>query len=198
MVFKQGFYFYLSVRSAKLLLELVDGMLNLAKSESTTEQLYITPFNLRHVIDECWSLLSNRAQEKNITFQVKLSERLPEIVEADKQKLSRVLINLLSNSVKFTSNGLIKVIVEMDQNSEIKNMVRFTISDMGIGMSKDFVANLFTPFLQEKSSTSEQGYGLGLAITKNLVKKMGGQLEVESELGVGTTFVVKLPIVNLS
>jgi signal transduction histidine kinase len=123
------------------------------------------------------------------------------IMHTDQTKLRQVLYNLLSNAAKFTTNGKVKLVVKIEkfdsQKAASNGIITFTVTDTGIGMSEQQQQKLFQPFTQGDASTTKRygGTGLGLAISRHFCHMMGGEIFVESELGVGSTFAVSLPLI---
>ena len=173
------------------LLDVLNDVLDMSKIESGKFTLAEEPFDLSSAMDEVAVMIEQRCHEKNILFQSNHQEFLPMYILGDKLRLKQVLINLLGNAVKFTeNNGKISFLTELLSEDESQISVRFTISDNGIGISKEQAKHLFMPFEQADSNISVKygGTGLGLAISQNMVNRMGGNIEVESTLGEGSVF----------
>ncbi len=184
--------------SSKHLLGLINDVLDMNKIESGSTTLNLVEMNLAEVIDEINTIIRPQAKAKNQTLEIFASRLNFEHLLGDKMRINQVLMNLLSNSVKYTpENGTIEMRVdELPQVVDNYSRIRFTISDNGQGMSEDFLKVIFDPFTREDARVSHeiQGTGLGMAITKNLVDLMGGSIKVESKLGEGSTFVVELEL----
>ncbi len=180
------------------LLGLINDVLDMNKIESGSTTLNLVEMNMAEVIDEINTIIRPQAKSKNQTFDIFASHLNFEHLLGDKMRINQILINLLSNSVKYTpENGTIEMRVdELPQVVDNYSRIRFTISDNGLGMSEDFLNVIFDPFTREDSKVTHeiQGTGLGMAITKNLVDLMGGSIKVESKLGKGSTFVVELEL----
>ncbi len=180
------------------LLGLINDVLDMNKIESGSTTLNLVEMNLAEVIDEINTIIRPQAKAKNQTFDIVVSHLDYEHLLGDKMRINQVLINLLSNSVKYTEeNGTIEMRVdELPQVVDNYSRIRFTISDTGLGMSEDFLKVIFDPFTREDTKVSHeiQGTGLGMAITKSLVDLMSGSIKVESKLGEGSTFVVELEL----
>ncbi|OZH54058.1 hypothetical protein AFK68_13425 [Hydrocoleum sp. CS-953] len=202
--------------SGDALLILINDILDFSKIESDKLELEEQPFNLRTCIEECLDLLAPRATEKKLELAYLIDRQTPEVIVGDITRLRQVLVNLLSNGVKFTETGEVVVSVtaspqNLDLNSSenrhcpIPNQtectqpntpcpifytIQFAVKDTGIGIPRDRRNRLFKPFSQVDASTTRYygGTGLGLAISKRLTEIMGGTMWVESELGVGSTF----------
>lgn len=180
--------------SSKHLLHLINDVLDMSKIESGKFTMSNEHFVLTEVVENVSGIIYSQAAAKNQRYDVIADVPHCNLV-GDQLRLNQILINLLTNAVKYTpEDGKIKLTIQ-EVPYKIKNMVRlrFTISDNGIGMSKDFLKKLFVPFEQETQSVG--GTGLGLAITKNLVTLAGGAIYVESEQGFGTSFHVEIPFV---
>jgi len=180
------------------LLGLINDVLDMNKIESGSTTLNLAEMNLAEVIEEINTIIRPQAKAKNQTFDIFASHLNFEHLLGDKMRINQILINLLSNSVKYTpENGAIEMRVEeLPQVVDNYSRIRFTVRDNGLGMSEDFLKVIFDPFTREDARVSHeiQGTGLGMAITKSLVDLMGGSIKVESKLGEGSTFVVELEL----
>ncbi len=184
--------------ASKHLLGLINDVLDMNKIESGSTTLNLAEMNLAEVIEEINTIIRPQAKAKNQTFDIFASHLNFEHLLGDKMRINQILINLLSNSVKYTpENGSIEMRVEeLPQVVDNYSRIRFTVSDNGLGMSEDYLKVIFDPFTREETKVSHeiQGTGLGMAITKNLVDLMGGTIRVESRLGEGSTFTVELEL----
>ncbi|MDE7417486.1 MAG: response regulator [Lachnospiraceae bacterium] len=180
------------------LLSLINDVLDMSKIESGSTTLSLTEMDLAEVIAEINSIILPQTKAKNQTFEIFVSHLNYEHLLGDKMRINQILINLLSNSVKYTpENGTIEMRVdELPQVVHDYSRIRFTVSDNGIGMSKDYLKVIFDPFTREDTKVTHeiQGTGLGMAITKNLVDLMGGSIKADSKLGEGSTFIVELEL----
>lgn len=178
--------------NGRRLLDLINDILDLSKIESGSLDLFLGPVVIRPMIRQTVESLRSLADDKNIDLTIEFDDSVPETVLSDSKKLEQILVNLLSNAIKFTSQGGVNVKVN---TVDSKNWC-IKVRDSGIGMPANAVEYIFEPFRQVDSSTTRQhkGTGLGLAITKRLVDRMGGRIDVESELNKGTIFSVTLPI----
>ena len=180
------------------LLGLINDVLDMNKIESGSTTLSLAEMNLAEVIAEINSIIQPQAKAKNQTFEISASHLNFEHLLGDKMRINQILINLLSNSVKYTpENGSIEMRVEeLPQVVHNYSRIRFTVRDNGLGMSEDYLKVIFDPFTREETKVTHeiQGTGLGMAITKSLVDLMGGSIKVESKLGEGSTFVVELEL----
>ena len=182
------------------LLTLINDILDISKVESGKLNLVPQTFSIVETVENLMNISQPMIKEKNIDFNFRVSKLEKEYLYADQLRLNQIYINILSNAIKYTTPGG-KVNVDMiEEISEKAGCVGLTyiVSDTGIGMSKEFMANMYQAFSRQTDSrvNSIQGTGLGLAITKQMVDLMGGTIDCESEEGKGTTFkvVLDLPI----
>ena len=194
----QRWYTHVARESAEHLLQLLDDILDISKFEAGRLNLEAISIDLPLVIQNVMEMLAPRAQGKGLSFGCHIDPNLPKHIVGDPGRLRQILINLIGNAVKFTSNGHVVIDVSSTQFEERKPAIRFAIEDTGIGISADGIENLFQDFAQLDDSISRRfgGTGLGLSICKKLVTKMGGAIEVASEVGRGTTFSFTLPLVS--
>ncbi|MFZ2170187.1 MAG: ATP-binding protein, partial [Methylococcaceae bacterium] len=184
--------------SAVHLLSLINEILDLSKIEAGKMELFLEDIHLPSVITEVTNTVQPIVDKNANKLYVKCSEIIPIIkVKADSVKLRQILLNLLSNAGKFTHGGEINFSV-MVEKTPGADWIVFKVSDTGIGMSKEQIDKIFDAFTQADNSTTRKygGTGLGLTITKKFCEIMGGSISVESELAVGSMFVVKLPAVT--
>jgi signal transduction histidine kinase/FixJ family two-component response regulator len=181
--------------SGENLLNLINNILDISKIESGHMKLEESPINLHQMLFELESLLTVRIKEKGLTFNLRLTEGLPENVIVDGTKLRQVLINLIANATKFTNIGGIDVLVSISQK-ELANRFRlhFEVKDTGVGISEQDQQVIFEPFRQVGVQTaSTAGTGLGLSICKQFVNLMGGAIGVTSEVEKGSSFFFEIP-----
>lgn len=181
--------------SGQMLLGIVNDILDFSKIEAGKLVLDQRPMNLGDIIERCAALIEGRAREKGLAFHVRKAPDLPASCRGDCLRLSQVLGNLLSNAVKFTASGQ----VALDAWREDDTLL-LSVTDTGIGLSAEARNRLFLPFEQADGTTTRKfgGTGLGLAISKRLIDMMHGELLVRSRLGHGSTFEVRLPLVEPS
>jgi len=183
--------------SSKHLLMLINDVLDMSKIESSKMVLQKEPFDIFEIVNGYVSTVYAQAKGKGVEFTETMEGFGTDTVFiGDSLRLNQILLNLSSNAVKFTApGGSIQLKVSRHKIGNTIDVLRFVLSDTGIGMSKEAVERIFNPFEQADASISKRfgGTGLGMSITKNLVALMDGQIQVESELGVGTTFIVDLP-----
>ena len=183
--------------SAEHLLGLINDILDMSRIESGRLTLKNEEFSFRKLLEAVNTMFSGQCQDKGLEYQCRINSEVDDYYIGDNMKLRQVLINVLGNAVKFTpQGGRVELQVERTAKFDGKTTLRFTISDTGIGMSREYLPHLFDAFSQEDSSTTTKygSTGLGLAITKSIVEMMNGHIEVESEKGAGTTFVVTVTL----
>ena len=176
--------------------ELVEDVLNMSKLESDHMEIVNEPFDLNDMVEELNSLIDAEISLQNITYHNHMENVVHTHLIGDALQLRRILVNLLTNAIKYNkSNGTIDMYVREMSSDDSKVTFEFEIKDTGIGMSEDYIENhLFTPFSQAKQDarTRYEGTGLGMSIVKGLVDKLGGTIEVKSEVGIGTQIKVVL------
>ena len=180
------------------LLSLINDILDMSRIESGKIQLEETEVSLSEVLHDLKTIVSGQIHAKQLELYMDVMDVTHENVYCDKTRLNQVLLNLLSNAIKFTPAGG-TVSVRLRQYPGTKRgseMYEIRVKDNGIGMSPEFVQKIFSPFERERTSTVSrtQGTGLGMAITKNIVDMMGGTIEVQTEQGKGTEFIVRLAL----
>ncbi len=196
---------YLSTieRSAKNLLSIINNILDFSKLESGKLTFEKIPFSIRDTIDETLMLIAPSAHEKGVDMSFYIDNRIPYLLVGDPLRIQQIIMNLVSNAVKFSESGSVNITVRKvecktdkkdDSNSCI--FVEFAVRDTGIGISSSQQQKLFQPFIQANSSISRTfgGTGLGLVITQKLVSLMGGGITVKSQIGKGSTFVTTIPL----
>lgn len=182
--------------SGQQLLALLNDILDLSRCESGKLTLESLPFDLRSEITSVMQLYTVMSQQKGVDLTLRWNESAPEWVRGDSTRLKQVLTNLMSNAVKFTDRGSVRLSVSGEDLDESKIRMRFTIEDTGIGIPPEILPNLFAPFVQADGSTTRRygGTGLGLAICKQLVTLMGGRIDVASTVGKGTKFTLTMDL----
>lgn len=178
-------------QNALRLLELINNILDLTRIESDRIQVVATPASPRKVVGDLVGGMQSLAQKKNIALKVTYADDMPEAVVCDVPKIQQIVTNLIGNAIKFTTQGSVEVMVRGNE----KQTWQIRVTDTGIGMPPDASTYIFDMFRQvDGADTREhQGSGLGLAITKRLVDRLGGTIDVQTELGKGSTFTVTLP-----
>ena len=187
---KQKEYINAIKMSGDTLIVLINDILDLAKVESGKMVFNKAPFKLALSISTILHLFENKIREKNLELEVKYDQKIPEVLLGDAIRLHQIILNLVSNAVKFTFKGKIAIGIRKLTEDNENITLEFSISDTGIGIEVDKIDQIFENFQQAHSQTSIifGGTGLGLAIVKQLVEGQGGSVKVESELGKGSTF----------
>ncbi|MBD2652243.1 sensor histidine kinase [Synechocystis sp. FACHB-383] len=181
------------LRSGKALLTLINDLLDISKIEAGKMDLYLETFNLNELIAGILDTINPLIKNNNNKLEVEISLESAEMY-GDLVKVRQGVLNLLSNASKFTKEGVISFTVKEFKVGE-KDWLSFQVKDTGIGMTEEQMSKLFQPFTQADSSTTRKygGTGLGLAITRKFCQMMGGDIYLTSEMGVGSTFTIKLP-----
>jgi two-component system, sensor histidine kinase len=180
--------------SAMHLLGVLNDILDVTTMESGTLKLSTAPTHLRTVVDEVDNLMRMPAEDKGLEFHIYAAANLPEWVMADATRVRQIMFNLINNAVKFTHEG--SVMVEVTPSDVMDNAVVITVRDTGVGMDRETVDRLFTRFFQADNSLRRRigGTGLGLEISRNLARMMGGDIHASSQPGVGSVFTVSLQL----
>jgi signal transduction histidine kinase/CheY-like chemotaxis protein len=180
------------MKSGRHLLAMINNILDISKIEASKVHLERICIDVVHIMTEIQSYLELQAGEKGLIYSVEVDFPVPQFVVNDPTRLRQVLLNLCNNAIKFTSCGSVKLVLSWPQES----LLKFSVTDTGIGMTNEECAVAFEAFMQADTSTTRLygGTGLGLAISKNLAKLMGGDLKVESEKGRGSTFILEIDI----
>ncbi len=187
---EQRKYLRIFRRAGGNLLSLINDILDLSKVEVGHLELESTNFDLSDLTEKAIEILAMKANEKGLELACHLSHDIPCAVIGDPHRLHQILINLISNAIKFTDNGSVTVRVMQDPELPTPGAIRFSISDTGIGIPSDKLVSIFESFTQAHASTTRKygGTGLGLTISKQIVQLMNGRIWVESTLGKGSTF----------
>ena len=183
--------------SAHHLLGIINDILDMSRIESGRMTIKNEEFSFSKMLEQVNTIISGQCRDKGLHYECRTKGQIDEYYIGDDMKLRQVLINILGNAVKFTpEGGSVVFTIEDVARMDDKATLRFTISDTGIGMSKEYLPKLFEAFSQEDSSTTSKygSTGLGMPITKSIVELMNGHIEVESEKGVGTTFTVTVTL----
>lgn len=176
-------------RANNQLMTIINDILDLSKVEVGEIELKALPFELQKLFDELYSVLGFKAKEKGLNLRITADDNVPKFFIGDPERLRQVLMNLINNAIKFTHSGEVHLHVCNNTTSRPGTMM-FKVSDTGIGIAKSKYKDIFKPFIQADSTTTRRygGTGLGLSITKNIVKLMQGQIWLESEERIGSTF----------
>ena len=182
---------YAIKQAGSSLLNLINDILDLSKIESNKLEIDNQTFDVLETIDTVENMFKPRADQKGLDFKVFISESLPQFLIGDAKRLKQILINIIGNAIKYTIKGRVAV-----HSYYQKDNLVLSVEDTGIGIPEDKIDELFKPFNQVKSKETAGilGTGLGLAITMRLIKLMHGTIDVESELGKGSVFTIKLPL----
>lgn len=178
-------------RSGEHLLSLINDVLDMSKIEAGQIELVLSSFELHHLLTSLQEMLQLKAHSQGTELILEIAEPLPRYIYSDERKLRQVLLNLLSNALKFTRGGCVRLSVEADapKEGQLKRRLTFAIADTGAGISPAEIDQVFQPFVQTRSGVrSQEGTGLGLPISRKFVTLMGGSLSVTSQLGQGSTF----------
>ena len=198
-------------QSGKHLLTLIDDILHLAKIEAGKLELQQSDFNLPNFIERLLAIVRVSAESKQLGLHYQATADLPSVVRGDETRLRQILLNLLGNAIKFTERGeiilRIDLVTEKNSDRQIDNdattpppVIRFQIEDTGIGIESDKLDQIFAPFYQSlEPEANNEGTGLGLTISQNIIREMGSEIQVSSTLGRGTTFWfdLALPVVSV-
>ena len=185
---------YLNIidNSSHHLLGIIEDILDFSKIESGKLEIENIDFNTTNELQSTIDLFKAKASEKNISLEISIDKDIPKYLNSDPLRIKQVISNLLSNAIKFTPNGK-KIFIDINYKDENLNI---SVKDQGIGVNKDNLSHIFDSFTQENSSTTREfgGTGLGLSISNELVKLLGGEIKVTSEIGIGSEFYFSIPI----
>ncbi len=200
---KQSEYARTVLKSADALLSLLNDILDFSKIESKNFEISKQSFDLREMVEDVVSLLSMRAEEKELELMVRYAPGTPHYVKGDDTRIRQIIINLIGNAIKFTAKGHIMLNIDTPEETDKSSkeiLFKFSVEDTGIGIEKEKQEHIFDKFSQADSSTTRQygGTGLGLAISKKLAELMGGEMGVESEIDQGSTFWFTIPMETTS
>ena len=182
--------------SAKTLLMLINDILDISKIEAGKIEIEIVDFDIYNLINTTRAMLSPDAEKKGLQCNTYISPDVPILLKGDALHIRQILINFITNAIKFTKQGKIEVSVTSQHIVHNKHRVRFAVSDTGIGISEEAISKIFDKFTQADQSTTREygGTGLGMAISKQLVDAMGGEIGVNSEIDKGSTFWFELEV----
>lgn len=194
---RQREYVNVITSSANALLSIINDILDFSKIEAGALCLDPTPFDLKSSVNDVTSLLIANAQDKGLELIINYPSELPSTFIGDSGRIRQVLTNLVGNAIKFTSEGYVRIDVSLSATDDPDTpIVTLNVTDTGIGIAPDSLRAVFEKFTQADGSTTRVygGTGLGLTITKRIAEMMGGHVDVSSEVGVGSTFGVKVPL----
>ena len=183
--------------SARHLLGLINDILDMSRIESGRMVLKNEEFSFSGMLEQINTMIGGQCQDRGLAYDCRILGTVSQYYIGDDMKLKQVLINILGNAVKFTpAPGTVSFIIEQTAQFEDQSTLRFVIKDTGIGMDKEYLPKIFEAFTQEDATATNQygGSGLGMAITKNIVEMMNGNISVDSEKGVGSTFTVNVTL----
>ncbi|NHM02859.1 ATP-binding protein [Flavobacterium difficile] len=180
--------------SAKYLLSLINDVLSLSKIESEKIELNYESIDFRKEIETIVSSMEVIANQYHNKVKVDVSEHVPTFIKTDKTRLSQIIINLLSNALKFTKDGTVSIFIFVNES---KKTLKFEIKDTGIGIPQKYIDKIFDKFIQVERNSDEQfqGTGLGLAIVKRFIDIFNGEIHINSEINVGTTITFSIPLI---
>lgn len=175
-------------RAAESLAKVVDDILDISKVEAGMLEFEIVEFDLRRMVEGILRITRIASNQKELSLRAEIEPNCPRLVRADPLRIGQVLMNVLSNAVKFTERGSVELRVRWQPDTHVASHLQFEVRDTGIGISKEAIDKLFTPYTQAEKSTARRygGTGLGLAICKRLTELMGGQIGIDSEVDRGT------------
>jgi signal transduction histidine kinase/CheY-like chemotaxis protein len=183
-------------RAANGLLSIINDILDFSKIESGKLDIISAPFNFKIMISDVLSIIDSRAEQKSLTFKKAIASNIPEILIGDESRVRQILLNLLTNAVKYTREGSITLTITAEKLWDDELTLYMSIHDTGIGIEEKNIPKLFGSFNQfdSKKNIGIEGTGLGLAITRSLCTAMGGDVTVESEYGKGSTFTATVTL----
>lgn len=186
--------------SGNLLLALLNDILDLSRIEAGKMDITLHPVDLRNILSEIMQLFQAKAEKKGIGVHLELSETLPAVIKIDELRIKQVLFNLVGNAIKFTHQGAVNIHALFSLTGEDVGELKIEVKDSGIGIPQEELELIFESFQQQSGQASRKygGAGLGLAISRRLVEKMGGKIQVTSQVGKGSTFSLIIPGIELS
>lgn len=187
------------ISATQYLLTIINDVLDISKIESDEMKLSIEPLDVTHFIQNLNMMILSLSRSKGIDYQFEKTTQLADYYMADGIRIKQILMNLLNNAIKFTpQGGVVKLSISSLESNKKTTTLQFEVSDSGIGISKEFMSKLFTPFSQEYNNTTSPygGTGLGLAISRQLARLMNGDISVKSTKGKGTVFTVSIKVGN--
>ncbi len=188
-------YFRDIKRAGETLLSVINQVLDISKIELGQQELTCTNYNTARIFKDVEVIIGVQSRKKGLDFRTKIDGSFPSELFGDKDKIREILINILNNSVKYTNSGSIVFSVDYRMLEGDSAMIRFTVSDTGIGIRKEDIPSIFERFkrIDDNYNSAVEGTGLGLSITKGLIEMMEGSINVESTYGVGTTITIEIP-----
>jgi len=192
----QSMYIDRITQASNNMLSIINDILDFSKIEAGKVELEITSFSMDQVIQDVVNIVSYKIEEQEIGFRLSKDPLIPNWFFGDQKRIEQILLNILNNAAKFTSTGEVSFDVRLVAKENEKYHLSFSVRDTGIGMTEEQIKNLFMPFIQGDSTINRRfgGSGLGLSIVKNLVEMMGGEIQVFSTPGEGSTFIIHLSL----
>ncbi|MGN1187955.1 MAG: response regulator, partial [Lachnospiraceae bacterium] len=177
------------------LLSIINDILDISKIEAGKLEIIPVEYELFSVINDCYNIAKVRAESKSLSFQMLIDPNLPSRLYGDEVRIRQIINNFLSNAVKYTKEGTITLSIGYESLTENQIMLKIAVKDTGIGIREEDLEKLFSPFtrVDEKRNRNIEGTGLGLNLTKNLVKMLGGEISAESTYGKGSCFKAEIP-----
>ncbi|MGN0437195.1 MAG: ATP-binding protein [Lachnospiraceae bacterium] len=177
------------------LLSLINDILDFSKIESGKMELLPVEYQVNNLLNDCYHLINMRAMDKNLDFIIDNNQDIPRILFGDETRIRQIIVNLLTNAVKYTNEGSIRLSLNYEERKEDEILLQIRVADTGIGITKENKEKLFQSFqrVDLEHNRNVEGSGLGLTITKQFVDMMGGMIYVSSEYGKGSTFIVNIP-----
>lgn len=184
-------------KSGKLLLSVINDILDLSKLESGKLILDDSAFNLQELVLSVKDMLELEANKKELNFKIIIASDIPKFVSGDATRIEQILVNIINNAIKFTKIGYVKVTVKLIKTENKRAQIEFKISDSGIGIAKEKIDTIFESFTQTSRYITREfgGTGLGLTIVKKLVTQLHGSINVESTINKGSDFIIRIPFV---
>ncbi|MCR4897276.1 MAG: response regulator [Lachnospiraceae bacterium] len=182
-------------KSGDTLLSLVGNILDLSKIESGKMEIHPAPYRIHDLIRDCYALVSPRAAQKDLPIRIECAPDIPSVLLGDRDRIRQVLVNLLTNGIKYTQYGQVTLKAAWEPDEHRSGILHIVVSDTGQGISEQDIAKLFQVFqrVNEEQNRGVEGTGLGLAISKQILEMMHGSILVSSEVGKGTDFSIILP-----
>jgi len=187
-------FVHLVQSASESLLTIINDILDISKIEAGMLRIEKSPFSLRGLCSSLETMFQHKVQEKNLSLSIYIQEKIPDTLTGDAVRLTQVLVNLISNAIKFTQEGGISIVITPIQETDASIRLRFSVKDSGIGIPVDKLDSIFNRFEQGETNTTRQygGTGLGLSIVRNLIHLQEGNISVKSEAGNGTEFLFEL------
>lgn len=199
---KQMRYIFTLHNSAQALLDLINDLLDISKIENNKVTLEHISFNLEDLLNNVYEMIQIKAREKGLKLIVNYDQNISKLYYGDPARIRQIIVNLIENAIKFTDQGGVTVNITQlgscDKNE--KTVIKIIVADTGIGIKNEYMDSIFDKFMQADSSSSKKyvGMGLGLAICRGLVELMGGTVEIQSEFGSGSSFILHIPLMKTS